>query len=712
MEYKIWTSAAISAGYFTLAAAACDGGGNSQAPQSLQSPDIYNVSLTAATVGDLPACNSGLAGNVAFVSSPSSLWECNLNRWIQIPCTDALAGVVAYASLSNTLWSCVAGQWTPIALPEAGPPGPQGPAGATGPAGPQGATGATGPQGDPGATGPQGPTGATGAQGEPGAPGPTSLVNVTPEAPGPAHCAAGGTRIDVGVDSNSDGVLEQNEVTATTYACNGVSADPCAGVTTLRCAAGDRFIGTAVDVNALASIPQYATVLAREFNYVTPENAMKWGSLEATQGTWTFGGADAVVAAAQANGQAIKGHTFVWWQQNPSWISSLTADQLNAAVQANITTTVGRYAGVVRAWDVVNEAIDDSTLQLRTGVHATLGLAGLVAAYQTAHAADPNALLIYNDYGIESPGPKTDAVFALLQNLISLGAPIGGVGIQAHLTTQGYPTEIGLRTNIERFASLGLKVNFSELDVRTTKVLPNDWESRMAQERIAFQLVAGACASEPACEAVTTWGFTDADTWIDAAFGTDQPLEFDQNYQPKPSYDGLIAGLRGTLPASSQNLLTNGNCDNGTSSWFNFGSGTLYSVPDGVVHTACGDTNRTATFNGPAQSLTGTLKSGDTVTVDGWVRIANQADAGTSVTSAGVNMTLFIQTPVDGGTSTNFQPIGPSVTANTTTWVPIGGSAGLGFATAPSQLFLYVEGPPAGVDVQVDEMQVHVLEAN
>jgi GH35 family endo-1,4-beta-xylanase len=695
---------ALLAGCTAIGAAACGSVGSHDNAQADRpgSSEVYSVALTAATPSDLPACTSGLAGNVAFVSTPASLWQCNLHTWLPIPCTNLLAGAVAYASLSQSLWACVAGTWTQVALPEAGPPGPTGATGAQGPAGPQGAQG------------PTGDAGATGAQGEPGATGTSSLVNTSPESPG-KNCSQGGTRIDVGVDSNGNGVLDQPEITATSYVCNGTPANPCLGVNTLRCAAGNRFIGTAVDVTALATVPQYAAVLAREFNYVTPENAMKWGSIEPTQGVWSFGGADAVVAEAQANGQAIKGHTFVWWQQNPGWIAGLTSDQLNAAVQANITTVMSRYQGVVRAWDVVNEAIDDKTLALRTGVHQTLGLSGLVQAYQTAQAADPAALLNYNDYGIESPGPKTDAVFNLLQTLIGMGAPIGGVGIQAHLSTLAYPTAQGLRTNIERFASLGLKVNISELDVRTTQVLPNDWETRMQQERLAFQMVAGVCATEPACEAVTTWGFTDADTWIDAAFGTDQPLEFDDQYQPKVSYDGLMAGLRGTLPASSENLFTNGNCDNGTNGWFAFGSGTLYVVPDGEVNTACGLTGRTATFNGPAESLTGKIKSGDTVAVNGFVRVANPAGSTTPVTTSPVNMTLFIQTPVtDGGTGTvsNFQPIGPTVTANTTTWVPISGAAGLGFATPPSSLFLYVEGPDGGVDVQIDQMDIRVLEAN
>jgi hypothetical protein len=343
-------------------------------------------------------------------------------------------------------------------------------------------------------------------------------------------------------------------------------------------------------------------------------------------------------------------------------------------------------------------------------VHQTLGVSGLVQAYQTANAADPNALLIYNDFGIEAAGPKQDAVFGLLQSLIAGGAPIGGVGIQAHLTTQGYPTELQLRKTIERFASLGLKVNFSELDTRTIGVLPNNWEARMAQERIAFQLVAGACATEPACEAVTTWGFTDADTWIDAAFGTDQPLEFDDQYQPKPSYYGLIAGFGGILPASSETLYTNGNCDNGTTGWSPFGSCTLYSVPDGVVNTACGCTGRTATFNGPSQSPTGKFQSGDTISINAFVRIAN-TDGGT-VTSAPIDITLKVSVPTaDGGTTTTFQRVGSTVTANPTTWVPIGGSAAMGFSTTPSSLTTYFEGPPAGVDVQVDEADLRVLQA-
>jgi hypothetical protein len=321
-------------------------------------------------------------------------------------------------------------------------------------------------------------------------------------------------------------------------------------------------------------------------------------------------------------------------------------------------------------------------------------------AFIWARQADPDALLIYNDYGIEMPGPKTDAVFALVQQLMAAGAPIGAVGIQGHINTQSYTTEAGLRLVIQRFAALGLRVNISELDARTALVLPNDWAARMQAEKNAFQLVAGVCATEPACEAVTTWGLSDAHSWIDGTFGADDPLELDELYQRKPSYFGLQNGLGGALPTSSTNLFTNGDCQSGTTGWSPFGTGTLVVVADGHTGTACGFTGRTATFNAPSQSLTGKVKSGDTISANAWVRIAG-AD------SAPIQLSLKISA---SGVSDAFQRIG-GVTATSAGWTWIGGSAAMGFANPPTSLTMYFEGPPAGVDVQIDDASVRLIAA-
>ena len=114
-----------------------------------------------------------------------------------------------------------------------GPQGIQGLTGALGAQGPIGLTGATGAQGPIGLTGATGAVGATGAQGAQGIAGATgpigasgknTLVKTTAEVAG-ANCAIGGTKVEVGLDANSNGVLDTSEVNATLtkYVCNGAT---------------------------------------------------------------------------------------------------------------------------------------------------------------------------------------------------------------------------------------------------------------------------------------------------------------------------------------------------------------------------------------------------------------------------------------------------------------------------------------------------------
>jgi hypothetical protein len=226
-----------------VASAGC-GGADAGSPSSTGLPapinGVYSLQIETATPSALPKCTSALAGTVAYVSSPSSLWACSRGNWCQISCTTSSAGDVAYASSTQTLVACVSSAWTPVALPK-GPQGDAGPPGPPGPTGKQGSQGASGPQGIPGQTGatgatgpigPEGPTGANGtngtngmnglngtngATGPQGAPG--SEVQVTAEAPGP-NCAAGGERIDVG--ELVDGGFEIQE---TAYVCNGLTPE-------------------------------------------------------------------------------------------------------------------------------------------------------------------------------------------------------------------------------------------------------------------------------------------------------------------------------------------------------------------------------------------------------------------------------------------------------------------------------------------------------
>ena len=138
----------------------------------------------------------------------------------------------------------------------------------------------------------------------------------------------------------------------------GATLAAACSVPTLACAT-NKLVGAAVNAQALDDVPAYAEVLAREFDYITPENVMKWGPLQATQGAWDFSAADALVANAAANGQSVKGHALVWHLQMPDWASGLPDAALIDAVHAHVSTTVKHFRGKLRAWDVVNEAIAD-----------------------------------------------------------------------------------------------------------------------------------------------------------------------------------------------------------------------------------------------------------------------------------------------------------------------------------------------------------------
>jgi GH35 family endo-1,4-beta-xylanase len=293
--------------------------------------------------------------------------------------------------------------------------------------------------------------------------------------------------------------------------------------------------------------PIYEATLAREFNYVTPENDMKWQPIEPQPGQWNWGPADGLVAFAQSHGMAVKGHCLVWHNQLPSWMTSMTdPTQVRAALVDHITTEVSHYKGQLRAWDVVNEAVLDDGSGYRPNVfYDTLGPDYIALAFQTAHAAEPDAILNYNDYGAEGRGPKSDFVYSMLSHLVSTGVPVTGVGLQMHISADSPPSAADVAWNIHRLGALGLHVNISEMDVLVGQVSGTTAHKFDVQKQVYHGIV-GACVGEPQCDALTFWGFTDAHTWIDKFVGPGNfPLLFDDSYAKKPAYFGVLAALLG-----------------------------------------------------------------------------------------------------------------------------------------------------------------------
>ncbi|PSK66878.1 Endo-1,4-beta-xylanase Z [Micromonospora sp. MH33] len=331
-------------------------------------------------------------------------------------------------------------------------------------------------------------------------------------------------------------------------------------------------IGTAVDLAALddPADPRYRQLAASEFSTVTAENAMKWESLEPTRGSYNWGPADQLVAFAKQNNQRVRGHVLVWHNQLPGWLTSGVADgsisdaELRDILRDHITAVVTHFKGRIWQWDVVNEAVSDpwdtpSTLHYKGFWAQHLGPGYIADAFRWARAADPHALLFYNDYNIEAFGSgdpandKTQFVYDMAKDLLAQGVPIDGIGSQGHLGTQyGNFDTLQVAGALRKFAGLGLATAFTEVDVRSQLTAgvqagdSNEINPRLQASAANFSVLLQACLAERHCLSFTVWGFTDKHSWVTGWF-SDPPeglaTVYDENYQPKRAYQLMKADL-------------------------------------------------------------------------------------------------------------------------------------------------------------------------
>jgi endo-1,4-beta-xylanase len=332
----------------------------------------------------------------------------------------------------------------------------------------------------------------------------------------------------------------------------------------LRDAAAQRAVhfGAAVDPKYFAEVA-YKETLAREFSQAEPENAMKFGPIHPREADYTFGPADSIVDFASLHGMVVRGHTLVWHQQNPAWLNGLAPEALANALHDHIATVVGRYAGKLYAWDVVNEAFNDngtirSTMWSETPGIGFAGTAYIEQALRWAHDADPQALLFYNDYSAEGVNAKSDAIYKMAQDFKARGVPLDGIGMQMHFTTNT-PSMASIETNMRRLADLGLQIHITELDVR----LPVDASGVASATALATQAkiygdLTTVCLKVPACTAIQTWGFTDKYSWVPGTFASfGAALPFDATYNAKPARDAIVSVMQSAPPVISATGLVN-----------------------------------------------------------------------------------------------------------------------------------------------------------
>jgi endo-1,4-beta-xylanase len=324
-------------------------------------------------------------------------------------------------------------------------------------------------------------------------------------------------------------------------------------------------VGAAVKRSTLVT---HADLLLTQVNSLVCENAMKWEAIHPVPGdgeaSYRFADADAIVAFAAEHEMTMRGHTLVWHQQVPEWVfrasggGLATKAEVLGRMQSHIQALLSRYRGMVSCWDVVNEALSDGPQTWRedSGWHRTAGSDDdgdgvpdyIVRAFQCAREADPSARLFYNDYGIES-GVKRERAYTLAKTLKARGL-IDGVGIQGHWSILS-PDERVVQAAIERFSSLGLAVEITELDLSvyswgdasSLADLPPGLERVQASRYGALFGVFRRLAEAGKLQAVTFWGIADDQTWLDnfpVKGRKDWPLLFDVGHRPKLAFWSVV----------------------------------------------------------------------------------------------------------------------------------------------------------------------------
>ena len=296
--------------------------------------------------------------------------------------------------------------------------------------------------------------------------------------------------------------------------------------TTLKAAAerSGRYYGAAMGADRLND-SGFLAIANREFGMMTAVNEMKPGPTEPNRGQFDFRAGDAIYNWATQHGMRVRGHTLAWHAQQPNFWGTLSGSALRTAMIDHINGVMAHYRGKLYAWDVVNEAFAENGSRRSSNLQST-GNDWIEAAFRAARAADPGVKLCYNDYNIENwTYAKTQGVYRMIQDFKNRGVPIDCVGLQTHFTG-GSSLPGNFQQTLSSFAALGVDVALTEADVTNASASQ-------------YQGMTQACANVPRCVGITTWGIRDSDSWR----GSENPLLFDRNSNPKPAYTSVLNAL-------------------------------------------------------------------------------------------------------------------------------------------------------------------------
>ena len=366
-----------------------------------------------------------------------------------------------------------------------------------------------------------------------------------------------------------------------TFCMAAILSLPALAQNTLKEAYKDAFkMGCAVNTQIVSGRDnRSAQIILKQFNAVSPENDLKPEVLHPQPDEWNFQAADRYVQFAKDNGLWALGHTLVWHNQTPDFFfnhadgTPKNHDEMVETMRSYIKKVAGHFAGKVNAWDVVNEIIDNDGSYRKTLWTNAFGGDGdevVRLAFQFAHEYDPNAELYYNDFNVWRPA-KRDGIARMVRMLQKNGIKIDGIGIQAHWGLN-FPKNEYITAAIDTFATLGVKVMITELDVDVLPItkegqvigkslldplyqleefetfldpykngLPDDVE-RLLTNRYA-ELMRIFYDRRDKIDRVTIWGLHDGMSWKNdypIPNRTNYPLLYNRDRTPKPAFDAVL----------------------------------------------------------------------------------------------------------------------------------------------------------------------------
>jgi endo-1,4-beta-xylanase len=308
-------------------------------------------------------------------------------------------------------------------------------------------------------------------------------------------------------------------------------------------------IGVAINPDLLYSDSQYNYIANHHFNSFTAENIFKPFYLHPEPETYYWDEADKLTNYCLSNNKRLHGHTLIWHNQLPAWITENTGTTADweQLFKSHIQTIVAHFKGRIAAWDVVNEAFNEDGTLRNSIWRQKMGDTYIEKAFKYAHEADPKALLFYNDYNLEYNPKKRMAVINLLNSIRLRGVQVDGIGLQMHISIYA-PGASEIAQSIFDVSEHGYRVHLSEVDISVNpqgKSIANLQSAYVLQADLMKKLIAHY-QQLPAKHqyGITIWGISDKDSWIPYFYNReDYPLLFDNNYLPKPVYCALAASL-------------------------------------------------------------------------------------------------------------------------------------------------------------------------